>query len=120
MSLARAGRAAPNILDPLYRSSRIIVVAEKFDAEETYSLLQMGAKAVSLMTKSRDTARTLAAGANGGILGFARRALRFVSFDPETDPTSRRLRPTRQRLDRRDMKSELSVEIGQQRIGTKA
>ncbi len=39
-----AGALLANILDH-YTEARIIVVAEKFDAEETYSLLQMGAKA---------------------------------------------------------------------------
>ncbi len=48
-----AGALLSNILDQ-HGEARIIVVAEKFDAAESYSLLQMGAKGLLSYTEARD------------------------------------------------------------------
>jgi len=61
-----AGALLSNILDH-YPEARIIVVAEKFDAEETYSLLQMGAKGLLTYTEARaQLPRALPLVAEGG------------------------------------------------------
>jgi len=48
-----AGALLSNILDN-HGEARIIVVAEKFDAAESYSLLQMGAKGLLSYSEARD------------------------------------------------------------------
>ena len=48
-----AGALISNILDH-HTEARIIVVAEKFDAAESYSLLQMGAKGLLSYTEARE------------------------------------------------------------------
>ena len=48
-----AGALLSNILDN-HAEARIIVVAEKFDAAESYSLLQMGAKGLLSYSEARD------------------------------------------------------------------
>jgi DNA-binding NarL/FixJ family response regulator len=48
-----AGALLSNILDH-YPEARIIVVAEKFDSAETYSLLQMGAKGLLTFDQARE------------------------------------------------------------------
>jgi DNA-binding NarL/FixJ family response regulator len=48
-----AGALLSNILDN-HTEARIIVVAEKFDSEESYSLLQMGAKGLLTYTEARE------------------------------------------------------------------
>jgi two-component system nitrate/nitrite response regulator NarL len=61
-----AGALLSNILDQ-HTGARIIVVAEKFDAEESYSLLQMGAKGLLSYTEARQQLpRALPLVANGG------------------------------------------------------
>jgi DNA-binding NarL/FixJ family response regulator len=61
-----AGALLSNILDH-YTEARIIVVAEKFDAGESYSLLQMGAKGLLTYDEARDQLpRALPLVANGG------------------------------------------------------
>jgi len=61
-----AGALLSNILDN-YSEARIIVVAEKFDAAETYSLLQMGAKGLLTYDEARgQLPRALPLVANGG------------------------------------------------------
>ncbi len=61
-----AGALLSNILDH-YTEARIIVVAEKFDSEETYSLLQMGAKGLLTYDEAREQLpRALPLVANGG------------------------------------------------------
>jgi two-component system nitrate/nitrite response regulator NarL len=61
-----AGALLSNILDH-YPEARIIVVAEKFDATETYSLLQMGAKGILSYAEAREQLpRALPLVAEGG------------------------------------------------------
>jgi two-component system, NarL family, nitrate/nitrite response regulator NarL len=61
-----AGALLSNILDH-YADARIIVVAEKFDAGESYSLLQMGAKGLLTYEEAREQLpRALPLVANGG------------------------------------------------------
>jgi two-component system, NarL family, nitrate/nitrite response regulator NarL len=61
-----AGALLSNILDR-YAEARIIVVAEKFDSAETYSLLQMGAKGLLTYEEAREQLpRALPLVANGG------------------------------------------------------
>lgn len=61
-----AGALLSNILDT-YAEARIIVVAEKFDATESYSLLQMGAKGLLSYTEAREQLpRALPLVASGG------------------------------------------------------
>ena len=48
-----AGALLSNILDR-YNEARIIVVAEKFDSSETYSLLQLGAKGLLTYDEARE------------------------------------------------------------------
>ena len=61
-----AGALLSNILDH-YPEARIIVVAEKFDSGESYSLLQMGAKGLLTYDEARDQLpRALPLVANGG------------------------------------------------------
>jgi DNA-binding NarL/FixJ family response regulator len=61
-----AGALLSNILDH-YEEARIIVVAEKFDAGESYSLLQMGAKGLLTYDEAREQLpRALPLVANGG------------------------------------------------------
>ncbi len=61
-----AGALLSNILDH-YAEARIIVVAEKFDATETYSLLQMGAKGLLSFQEAREQLPSaLPLVANGG------------------------------------------------------
>jgi len=48
-----AGALLSNILET-HTEARIIVVAEKFDSEESYSLLQMGAKGLLSYTEARE------------------------------------------------------------------
>jgi two-component system, NarL family, nitrate/nitrite response regulator NarL len=61
-----AGALLSNILDT-YAEARIIVVAEKFDSAESYSLLQMGAKGLLTYEESREQLpRALPLVANGG------------------------------------------------------
>ena len=48
-----AGALLSNILEN-HPEARIIVVAEKFDSEESYSLLQMGAKGLLTYTEARE------------------------------------------------------------------
>ena len=61
-----AGALLSNILDK-HNEARIIVVAEKFDAAESYSLLQMGAKGLLSYTEAREQLpRALPAVAVGG------------------------------------------------------
>jgi DNA-binding NarL/FixJ family response regulator len=61
-----AGALLSNILDR-YPEARIIVVAEKFDSAETYSLLQMGAKGLLTYEEAREQLpRALPLVANGG------------------------------------------------------
>ena len=61
-----AGALLSNILDH-YPEARIIVVAEKFDAAENYSLLQMGAKGLLTYDEAREQLpRALPLVANGG------------------------------------------------------
>jgi DNA-binding NarL/FixJ family response regulator len=61
-----AGALLTNILDR-YAEARIIVVAEKFDSAETYSLLQMGAKGLLTYEEAREQLpRALPLVANGG------------------------------------------------------
>ena len=48
-----AGALLSNILDH-HPEGRIIVVAEKFDSAETYSLLQMGAKGLLTYAEARE------------------------------------------------------------------
>ncbi len=61
-----AGALLSNILDH-NAEARIIVVAEKFDAAESYSLLQMGAKGLLSYTEAREQLpRALPSVAEGG------------------------------------------------------
>jgi len=61
-----AGALLSNILDN-HTEARILVVAEKFDAAESYSLLQMGAKGLLSYTEAREQLpRALPAVAAGG------------------------------------------------------
>ena len=61
-----AGALLSNILDQ-HNEARIIVVAEKFDSAESYSLLQMGAKGLLSYTEAREQLpRALPLVANGG------------------------------------------------------
>jgi two-component system nitrate/nitrite response regulator NarL len=61
-----AGALLSNILDH-HSEARIIVVAEKFDAAETYSLLQMGAKGLLTYDEARaQLPHALPLVANGG------------------------------------------------------
>jgi two-component system, NarL family, nitrate/nitrite response regulator NarL len=61
-----AGALLSNILEN-HADGRIIVVAEKFDSAESYTLLQMGAKGLLSYTEARDQlARALPLVANGG------------------------------------------------------
>ena len=61
-----AGALLSNILDN-HGDGRIIVVAEKFDAAESYSLLQMGAKGLLSYVEAREQLpRALPLVANGG------------------------------------------------------
>ena len=61
-----AGALISNILDH-HTEARIIVVAEKFDATESYSLLQMGAKGLLSYSEAREQLpRALPLVANGG------------------------------------------------------
>ena len=61
-----AGALISNILDH-HTEARIIVVAEKFDAAESYSLLQMGAKGLLSYSEAREQLpRALPLVANGG------------------------------------------------------
>jgi DNA-binding NarL/FixJ family response regulator len=61
-----AGALLSNILDH-YPEARIIVVAEKFDSGESYSLLQMGAKGLLTYDEARDQLpRALPLVADGG------------------------------------------------------
>lgn len=61
-----AGALLSNILEN-HAEGRIIVVAEKFDSGESYSLLQMGAKGLLSYTEAREQlARALPLVANGG------------------------------------------------------
>jgi two-component system nitrate/nitrite response regulator NarL len=61
-----AGALLSNILDT-HSEARIIVVAEKFDAAESYSLLQMGAKGLLTYSEAREQLpRALPLVANGG------------------------------------------------------
>jgi two-component system, NarL family, nitrate/nitrite response regulator NarL len=61
-----AGALLSNILDN-HAEARIIVVAEKFDAAESYSLLQMGAKGLLSYSEAREQLpRALPLVANGG------------------------------------------------------
>src|SRR4029077_11600320 len=61
-----AGALLSNILDN-HSEARIIVVAEKFDATESYSLLQMGAKGLLSYAEAREQLpRALPLVANGG------------------------------------------------------
>src|ERR1700692_794174 len=60
------GALLVNILDQ-HSEARIIVVAEKFDSTESYSLLQMGAKGLLSYTEAREQLpRALPSVANGG------------------------------------------------------
>src|SRR5580692_9596657 len=61
-----AGALLSNILDH-HSEARIIVVAEKFDSSESYSLLQMGAKGLLSYTEAREQLpRALPSVAQGG------------------------------------------------------
>jgi DNA-binding NarL/FixJ family response regulator len=61
-----AGALISNILDH-HTEARILVVAEKFDSAETYSLLQMGAKGLLTYEEAREQLpRALPLVANGG------------------------------------------------------
>ena len=61
-----AGALLSNILDH-HTEGRIIVVAEKFDSSESYSLLQMGAKGLLSYSEAREQLpRALPLVANGG------------------------------------------------------
>src|SRR5277367_5177602 len=61
-----AGALLSNILDQ-HNEARIIVVAEKFDDAESYSLLQMGAKGLLSYTEAREQLpRALPLVASGG------------------------------------------------------
>ena len=61
-----AGALISNILDH-HTEARIIVVAEKFDSAESYSLLQMGAKGLLTYEEAREQLpRALPLVANGG------------------------------------------------------
>jgi two-component system nitrate/nitrite response regulator NarL len=61
-----AGALLTNILEA-HEDARIIVVAEKFDSAETYSLLQMGAKGLLSYTEAREQLpRALPSVAEGG------------------------------------------------------
>jgi two-component system nitrate/nitrite response regulator NarL len=61
-----AGALLSNILDH-HSEARILVVAEKFDAAESYTLLQMGAKGLLSYGEAREQlARALPLVANGG------------------------------------------------------
>jgi DNA-binding NarL/FixJ family response regulator len=61
-----AGALLSNILDH-HEEARIIVVAEKFDSAESYSLLQMGAKGLLSYTEAREQLpRALPSVAEGG------------------------------------------------------
>ena len=117
-----AGALLSNILDT-HSEARIIVVAEKFDAAESYSLLQMGAKGLLSYTEAREQLpRALPAVSDRRILGSALRAFRASSIRYLTGTQSRRLKvDTAADLSRREQEvlNSLLENLANKEIGSK-
>ena len=116
-----AGALLSNLLEN-HPEARIIVVAEKFGAEESYSLLQMGAKGLLTYTEARDQLRhALPLVAEGGF--WVPRAVLsgFVDSILAGTPTRRLKAESTASLSRREQEvlSSLLENLANKEIGNK-